>query len=48
MRRKKRELEAEITRHQGRLDTITQQAALRNRLVLKKKDEAGKRQYESE
>jgi len=44
MRRKRRELEAEITRHQGRLDNIIKKAADRKKLVITRKDKAKKKQ----
>ena len=48
MRRKKRELESEITKHYTRLDSLTQHAALRNKIIQSKRLEALTKSYEAE
>ena len=44
MRRKRRELETEIGRHQKRLDNIIKKAVDRKKLVITRKDKAKKKQ----
>ena len=44
MRRKRRELETEIGRHETRLNNITKKAAERRRLIQTRRDKARKKQ----
>ena len=44
MRRKRRELEGEIGRHQSRLDNIARKAADRKKLIQARRDKAKKKQ----